>query len=89
MYLHNSIKKYEKLKEFGVFFQLNLLSLTGYYGKIIQKKALELLDSDLYDFTGSDIHSKTEINQFKTVKLQIPNKKKMEHLLLNNSIFLK
>ncbi|MBW1656711.1 tyrosine-protein phosphatase [Flavobacterium quisquiliarum] len=88
-YLHNSIAKYEKLKEFGIFFQLNLLSLTGYYGKIIQKKAVELLENDLYDFTGSDIHSKTEINQFKTVKLQIPNKKKMEHLLLNNSIFLK
>lgn len=89
LYLHNSIAKYEKLKEFGVFFQLNLLSLTGYYGKIIKKKAFELLENDLYDFTGSDIHSKTEINQFKTVKLQIPNKKKMEHLLLNNSIFLK
>ncbi|MFD2943397.1 tyrosine-protein phosphatase [Flavobacterium notoginsengisoli] len=89
LYLHNSITKYEKLKEFGVFLQLNLLSLTGYYGKIIQKKALELLENDLYDFTGSDIHSKTEINQFQTVKLQIPNKKKMEHLLLNNSIFLK
>mgnify|MGYP003604582483 CR=1 FL=1 len=89
LYLHNSMVKYEKLKEFGVFFQLNLLSLTGYYGKIIQKKALELLENDLYDFTGSDIHSKTEINQFQTAKLQIPNKKKMEHLLLKNSIFLK
>lgn len=89
LYLHNSIAKYEKLKEFGIFFQLNLLSLTGYYGKMIQKKALELLENDLYDFTGSDIHSKTEINQFETVKLQIPNKKKMKHLLLNNSIFLK
>lgn len=89
LYLHNSIAKYEKLKQFGIFFQLNLLSLTGYYGRIIQKKAIELLENDLYDFTGSDIHSKTEINQFKTVKLQIPNKKKMEHLLLNNSIFLK
>lgn len=89
LYLHNSIAKYEKLKQFGIFFQLNLLSLTGYYGRIIQKKAIELLEYDLYDFTGSDIHSKTEINQFKTVKLQITNKKKMEHLLHNNSIFLK
>lgn len=89
LYLHNSIKKYDQLKDFGVSFQLNLLSLTGYYGKMIQKTALQLLENDLYDFTGSDIHSKTEINQFKTVKLQIPNKNKMEHLLLNNSIFLK
>lgn len=89
LYLHNSIKKYEQLKDFGVSFQLNLLSLTGYYGKMIQKTALQLLENDLYDFTGSDIHSKTEINQFKTVKLQVPNKKQMDRLLLNNSIFLK
>lgn len=88
-YLHNSISKYERLKDFGIFFQLNLLSLTGYYGKMIQKIALQLLENDLYDFTGSDIHSKTEINQFKNVKLQIPNKKKMKRLLLNNNIFLK
>ncbi|MNL78360.1 hypothetical protein D3C87_2047210 [compost metagenome] len=80
--------KYEKLKQFGVFFQLNLLSLTGYYGKRIKRQALQLLKNDLYDFTGSDIHSKTEINQFKTVPLKIYNKKKMDGLLENNKIFL-
>ena len=88
LYLHNSMIKYEKLKNYGVYFQLNLLSLTGYYGKMIQKKAIQLLENDLYDFTGSDIHTEVEINQFKNVKLQIPNKTKMERLLLNNSIFL-
>ncbi|CAD0006581.1 tyrosine-protein phosphatase [Flavobacterium salmonis] len=89
LYFHNSMIKYEKLKNYGVYFQLNLLSLTGYYGKIIQKKAIQLLENDLYDFTGSDIHSETEINQFKNVKLEIPNRKKFECLLLNNTIFSK
>lgn len=88
LYFHNSFSKYQKLKEYGVFFQLNLLSLTGYYGKSIQNQAIQLLKNDLYDFTGSDIHSAIEINQFKTVPMQIPDRKKMARLLENNKIFL-
>lgn len=88
LYFHNAISKYQKLKEYGVFFQLNLLSLTGYYGKGIQNQAIQLLKKDLYDFTGSDIHSATEINQFKTVPIQIPDRKQMDRLLENNRIFL-
>ena len=88
LYLHNSINKYKKLKDFGVYYQLNLLSLTGYYGKTIQKKAIELLENDLYDFTGSDIHSEAEINQFKKIPLRIPNKTKMDELLRKNNLFL-
>jgi tyrosine-protein phosphatase YwqE len=88
LYLHNAMGKYQKLKQYGVFFQLNLLSLTGYYGKSIQLQAIQLFKNDLYDFTGSDIHCETEINQFKTVPLKIHNKKKMDRLLENNKIFL-
>jgi protein-tyrosine phosphatase len=88
LYLHNSIGKYQKLKQYGVFFQLNLLSLTGYYGKNIKNQAIQLFKNDLYDFTGSDIHSETEITQFKTTPLHIPDKKKMDRLLENNKIFL-
>lgn len=89
LYLHDSIEKYEKLKDFGVYFQLNLLSLTGYYGRNIYKKSLQLLEKNMYDFTGSDIHSNAEINQFETTPLQIRTKSKLDQLLLNNSIFLK
>jgi tyrosine-protein phosphatase YwqE len=89
LYLHDSIEKFEKLKDFGVYFQLNLLSLTGYYGKNIYKKSLELLEKNMYDFTGSDIHSSAEINQFETKPLQVRTKSKLDQLLLNNSIFLK
>lgn len=88
LYLHNSLCKFQKLKQYGIYFQLNLLSLTGYYGKTIQKKAIDLLENDLYDFTGSDIHSEAEINQFKKTPLQIPNKTKMDELLRKNSLFL-
>ncbi|MEO8255047.1 MAG: CpsB/CapC family capsule biosynthesis tyrosine phosphatase, partial [Flavobacterium sp.] len=88
LYFHNSINKYTKLKKYGVSFQLNLLSLTGYYGKNVKKVAIELFENDLYDFTGSDIHSENEINQFKKVPILITDKNKMEKLLHHNNIFV-
>lgn len=86
LYLHNSIE-YQKLKEHGIYFQLNLLSLTEYYGKRVQEKAVELLENDFYDFTGTDIHNMSEINQFKNIPLLIPNKKNIDCLLQKNSFF--
>lgn len=47
---------YSRLKEEGILFQLNLLSLVGEYGKTVEKKAKELLNSHAYNCIGSDIH---------------------------------
>jgi tyrosine-protein phosphatase YwqE len=87
-YFHNDIKKYIKLKEFGVYFQLNLLSLTGYYGKEIQKITNLLMDNNLYDFTGTDIHNEGHIEQFKTKPIVFSNKNTIRDLLEENKIFL-
>lgn len=87
LYLHNFIK-YKELKECGIYFQLNLISLTGYYGKKVQNKAIELLENDFYDFTGSDIHSESEINQYKEVPLIVPDLKKIIKLLQKNNSFI-
>ncbi len=50
-------EKYKELKREGVLFQLNLLSLSGYYGKQVRDNAFYLLNSDMYDFVGSDLHN--------------------------------
>ncbi|MEJ6982478.1 CpsB/CapC family capsule biosynthesis tyrosine phosphatase [Pedobacter sp. P351] len=55
-YLHGSITDYQRLKDAGCYFQLNTISLTGYYGKPVQKAAEELVDNMLIDFLGSDMH---------------------------------
>lgn len=86
VYFHKHIEKFEKLKTFGVFFQLNLLSLTGCYGKHIQKVAENLIEKDLYDFTGSDIHNLRHVKQL-AARLIYINKNKIGDLLQNNSIF--
>ncbi|HTN19053.1 MAG TPA: CpsB/CapC family capsule biosynthesis tyrosine phosphatase [Pelobium sp.] len=51
-----SIENYYKIREFGCYFQLNTISLAGYYGKQTQKIAEELVDNLMIDFIGSDMH---------------------------------
>lgn len=87
VYLHNSLRKYEKLKEYGVHFQLNLLALVGFYGTDIRKVAEQLLEHNLYDFTGTDIHNETQIQQLLTKPILFSNKNKIVDLLQKNKIF--
>ena len=47
---------YARLKKEGVFFQLNLLSLSSLYGKEARMKVKWLLNKGYYDFVGTDIH---------------------------------
>ena len=85
-YFHKDTKKFNKLKESGVYFQLNLMSLTGYYGKEIQKIAEQLLENDLYDFTGTDIHNERHIEELRTKYIPFKNKNKIGDLLEKNTI---
>jgi protein-tyrosine phosphatase len=89
IYFHNSIEKFEKLKAFGVDFQMNLLSLTGYYSKSILKCTQLLLDHDLYDFTGTDIHHTKHIEYLNEKPLVYSSKSSLVKLLENNSLFAK
>lgn len=56
-YLYMSHQDYEKLKKKGVYFQLNLASLLGFYGNPAKKQAEYLLEKGWLDLLGSDIHS--------------------------------
>ncbi|MDR1339531.1 MAG: capsular biosynthesis protein [Prevotellaceae bacterium] len=57
-YLYMDKDDYKKLKtDSFLFFQLNLLSPTGYYGKQVRENAEYLLKNDFYTFTGTDIHN--------------------------------
>lgn len=47
---------FDDLKTSGCLFQLNLLSLTGYYGEPVQQLADHLLKKNYYDFAGTDLH---------------------------------
>jgi tyrosine-protein phosphatase YwqE len=64
-YYHRDMKEYEKLKELGFLLQVNLLSLTGYYGKGAAKVAGYLIEKGLADFVGSDMHHERHLNGLK------------------------
>ena len=51
-----SEKEYTAIRSMGVMFQLNLGSLSGYYGNTVRKKAEWLLSQGMYDAFGSDCH---------------------------------
>lgn len=55
-YYHKNYDAYYRLKELGFLLQVNLLSLTGYYGKKVAKAAKYIVDNNLAEFTGTDLH---------------------------------
>ena len=71
-YYHSNPKYYSFLKDQGCALQLNLLSLSPYYGKNVQRIAYTLLENNSIDFVGSDIHHLRHINALKEIK--IPSK---------------
>ena len=56
MSLHNHFDRFLEFKDRGCLLQLNLLSLTGYYGGNVMNVARRLLDKGLYDYCGTDMH---------------------------------
>lgn len=56
LYLDQNKEFYEELKDIGCLFQLNLLSLGGYYGKSAQELAQHLIKKGHYDLVGTDLH---------------------------------
>ena len=67
-YMYMDEENYEKLKDMGVRFQLNVGSLIGLYGETARKKAEKLLKKGMYDKFGSDIHRFRMMENPATVK---------------------
>jgi len=57
LYLHNDLELLEALVDRNIPFQLNLLSLTGYYSKAVKKFAEKLIDEGLVKLVGTDCHN--------------------------------
>jgi len=53
---HQDLSTYERLKAAGCLFQLNMISLSNYYGKDVHESAVWLLRNNMIDFIGSDLH---------------------------------
>lgn len=56
---------FEKIKDCGCLFQVNALSLVGYYGAAVTDCAWLLMNNRLIDFVGTDFHHERHIEIFK------------------------
>lgn len=56
-YYYPNRQRYKQLHDAGVLFQINLLSLAGYYGKGEKQMAEWLIENNLVDFIGTDMHN--------------------------------
>lgn len=55
-FYHRNFDQYQRLREMGFILQVNLLSLTGYYGSGAKKAARFILEKDLAPLVGTDLH---------------------------------
>ena len=83
-YLYFSEEKLLSLAALGCHFQLNLLSLSDYYGKTVKKRAFSLLNKGSYRFIGTDIHHIEEIENWDNIKLSKKELTILNQLKRNN-----
>lgn len=85
--------KFVELRKKDVKFQLNLLSVTDYYGVEVRKMSDKLLENNFIDFVGSDFHNLNQLkifrNSFNDSKffVKIKNIKKLENAMISNGFF--
>ena len=56
LYLKDNKVFFDSLRDAGCLFQLNLLSLSNYYGKASTELAHYLIKKNYFDFLGTDLH---------------------------------
>ena len=81
-FYHQNYDAYDELKDMGFLLQVNLLSLTGYYGKPVAKAAKYLLANDMADLVGTDMHHERHLEM-----LQDPKNLQVFHQQLGERYF--
>lgn len=67
-FYHNNYDEYSHMKDMGFLLQVNLLSLTGYYGKAVAKAAKYILENNLADLVGTDMHHERHLAALKDTR---------------------
>ena len=67
-YYHKDFDEYFRLKELGFSLQVNLLSVTGYYGPPVAKAARFIFENGLADFVGTDMHHVRHLESLRNEK---------------------
>lgn len=85
-FYHSNFSEFQKLKNAGCLFQLNLLSVVGYYGGGVFEVAKKLLRDGMIDFVGSDVHHEHHISAFGK-KVYLNDTKPLVEAIAANQLF--
>jgi protein-tyrosine phosphatase len=77
-YYHHDFNEYFRLRELGFSLQVNLLSLTGYYGAVVAKGAKFIFDNGLADYVGTDLHHERHLEKLTNKETNIILNKYLE-----------
>ncbi|HTF82337.1 MAG TPA: CpsB/CapC family capsule biosynthesis tyrosine phosphatase [Cytophagales bacterium] len=86
LYMHSNFSKYESLFERDIFFQINIMSLAGYYSPEIKKVAEKLIDAKMVHFISSDCHNMRHMEALRAAVSTKYYKKALDLPLLNNTL---
>lgn len=67
-FYHGDYDAYIHLKDMGFLLQVNMLSVTGYYGKPVAKAAKYLFENNLVDLVGTDMHHERHLEMLQHPK---------------------
>lgn len=79
---------YDRLRDAGCIFQLNLLSLIGYYGKGSQQLADYLIKKGYIDLLGTDLHHEKHLAMLRTPALHKKVRRLLESGMVRNAQLL-
>lgn len=87
-YMRRNFKMYEELKQLGLYLQVNINSLNGFYAPEAKQIALKLAEKGMIDFLGSDAHAIRHLQALgKTVKTDAFAKIFKNNPIKNNTLF--
>ncbi len=71
-YLYLKEEDYMELLHLGCSFQMNMLSVVGYYGKDVKRRALKLIENNQVHHFGTDAHSEAQVDLITEIVNQKP-----------------
>ena len=86
-YLNNHSTEVNKLRNMGVAFQVNILSLNNFYGESAMRKGFEYIESGMSEYLGTDTHNMRYIQALlDTAENKNVQKMLKNHKFLNSEI---
>jgi protein-tyrosine phosphatase len=84
---YRDIKDFQRLKDLGCLFQMNILSLSGHYGKQVNAIAHNLLKNRMIDLFGTDCHRQQHIEALQKISTHKKTVKLMQEAPFRNPEF--